>query len=199
MNYKIREVHFSDIPDIYHICHLTGFSGTDCGDRLSDKYLIGQYYAAPYIFFEPDVCFVITEYDLPKGYILGTSNSVKFYNWMNDYWLPELRKKYSLDHMEEFSDFEKNLRKRIHQDIVLPEYLKNHPAHLHIDLLPEVQKKGFGKKLMDSFYAKLTAKDIHKLHLGVGNDNLNGIEFYKRIGMYEIKSEPGVIFMGIDF
>lgn len=194
--YLIREAHQSDLPDIYNICHKTGFNGEDCGDRLSDKYIIGQFYAAPYLFFELDMCFVLTENDIPKGYVIGCSNNKEFDKWMNKYWLNNLKLKYPICDNDNLSNFEKNLRKRINQEFCTPSFLDNYKSHLHIDLLPSVQKKGFGKKLMEIFWNKLRQKNVEKMYLGVGDENFNGIEFYKRIGLYEIKKDPGVIYMG---
>ena len=54
----IRNVEFSDIPYLYEICLKTGASGKDAAGLFYDPYLLGQYYAAPYAFFEKELCFV---------------------------------------------------------------------------------------------------------------------------------------------
>ena len=59
MNYSIRQASASDLPYIYDICRLTGKVGKDCTPLISDHHIVGQYFAAPYIHYEMDTCFVV--------------------------------------------------------------------------------------------------------------------------------------------
>ena len=59
---------------------------------------------------------------------------------------------------------------------------KKYPAHLHIDILPEAQHKGYGTKLMDALMDYLAEKGVKGVHLGVGGDNAGGIRFYEKYG-----------------
>jgi len=155
-------------------------------------------FAAPYLHFELDCCFVLTADAIPVGYIIGTSSTGKFNDWMNQKWLPALRHYYPAD-MKSKSDFEQFLIDIINRDCDFPDFIKNYPSHLHIDLLPIAQKKGFGKKLMTTFINKLKDKGSTGLHLGAGLENTNAIEFYKKIGFHELRKESGAIFMGLPF
>ena len=68
----IRNVNLSDIPYIYDICLKTGLSGKDATKEYSDPYILGQCYAAPYVHFEPNLCFVVETSNIsrPLGCLL---------------------------------------------------------------------------------------------------------------------------------
>jgi GNAT superfamily N-acetyltransferase len=67
----------------------------------------------------------------------------------------------------------------LHQDF--PQLVEEYPAHLHIDLLPEYQRKGFGRQLIDMFCEKLRWDEVKGVHLIMAAENLNGM-FYERLG-----------------
>ncbi|EPJ41268.1 hypothetical protein STAFG_1696 [Streptomyces afghaniensis 772] len=54
--------------------------------------------------------------------------------------------------------------------MVLPE-LVAYPAHLHIDLLPEWQGRGHGRRLMRTFLATLQDKGVPAVHLAMATAN----------------------------
>ena len=198
LQYSIRQGHPTDLPYIYDICLKTGFNGKDTSDLISDPFMIGQYFAAPYLFFEIDTCFVVEKGGIPFGYVLGASSTEKYYQWLNNYWLSVVRKRYPVT-LKPKSDFEKFLIDIINQDAILEDFLCEYPSHLHIDLLPEIQQKGFGKKLITIFIERLQEKGSTGLHLGVNVDNINAFKFYKKIGFKELKNISKTIFMGMKF
>lgn len=196
MNLKIRKAHLSDLPYIYEICLKTGLSGEDATDFLNDKYIIGQYFAAPYIHFEIGACFVLENNSIPVGYILGVTKTKDFNSWMNSNWLPAIKALYPKA-MKPKNDFEKFIINLIHKHCNTPEFLNVYPSHFHIDILPIAQKKGYGKKLITTFINELKTKNTSGIHLSVGLKNKNAIEFYKNIGFKELKTESGALFMGL--
>jgi len=197
MDFTIRQAKLSDLPYIYEICRLTGEDGRDSSDSISDKFIIGQYFAAPYLHFEIDTCFVLDNGSIPLGYIIGTSATNKFNAWMNTNWLPAIRKYYSSNLIPK-SDFEQFLISIINRDCLIPDYLSKYPSHLHIDLLPIVQKKGYGQKMLKKFIETLTLKGSNGIHLAVGLENKNAIDFYKKNEFFEIEKESGALFMGFN-
>lgn len=197
MDLTIRQARLSDLPYIYDICRLTGENGNDSSDSISDNLIIGQYFAAPYFHFELDACFVLDNGSVPVGYIIGSSSTKKFNEWMNTSWLPSIRKYYGSDMIPK-SDFELFLINIINRDCEISDDLINYPSHLHIDLLPMVQNQGYGKKLMKKFVQTMASKGSSGIHLAVGLENTNAIDFYKKSGFSEIKSESGAMFMGLN-
>ncbi|MBN1798358.1 MAG: GNAT family N-acetyltransferase [Spirochaetales bacterium] len=198
MNILIRQAHLSDLVYVYKICLKTGFNGTDATELLSDEYIIGHFFAAPFIIFETDACFIVEKDRLFLGYIVGTSFTGEYNKWLNTKWLPVLRKRYTLA-MRPKSDFEKLLINLINNDSVLPDFLVKYPSQLHIDLMPEIQGIGFGRKLIHTFIMRMKEKKSTGVHFAVGAQNIKAIGFYKKIGFKEIKAIGDVIFMGMIF
>ena len=65
---------------------------------------------------------------------------------------------------------------------------KLYPAHLHIDLLPRLQGKGHGRKLIDTWSECVRALGASGFHLGVGAANTRAVRFYRAYGLEEIES-----------
>jgi GNAT superfamily N-acetyltransferase len=59
------------------------------------------------------------------------------------------------------------------------------PSHLHIDLLPRRQGRGFGRRLIETLVASLRARGSPGLHLLVGYGNPRAAGFYRHLGFAE--------------
>lgn len=196
MSYAIRPVHPCDLSSLYRICLLTGDSGGDASHLFNDSELLGHFYAAPYAFIEPELCFVLTRQGKPCGYILGTQNSEKFYQKCETKWFPLLRERYTLPENDDNS-LELRIIRLIHEGHKPNEDLNSYPAHLHIDLLPEAQSKGMGRKLIEIFNKKLVELNVPAVHLQVGKTNIGAIKFYERVGFQRIKEYEHSIAFGM--
>ncbi len=196
MKFKIRPYHKSDLTSLYRICLLTGNSGKDATELFIDKDILGHYYAAPYAFFYPEVCFVVTNNEKPCGYIIGTTDSQKFFNQCENEWFPVLRNKYPMPSSDNTS-FDARIIRRIHEGHTFKHELMDYPAHLHIDLLPETQGQGIGRKIMETFIQKLKGLNISALHLEVGKSNAGAIKFYEKLGFHIIKEYEHSIAYGM--
>ncbi|MCZ9343187.1 GNAT family N-acetyltransferase, partial [Streptomyces sp. TRM76130] len=69
--------------------------------------------------------------------------------------------------------------------MVVPE-LAAHPAHLHIDLLPEWQGRGYGRALTHTFLRALRQRAVPSVHLVMATANTPARAFYDRLGFREI-------------
>jgi len=194
---EIRPYQTSDLESIYNICLLTGDSGKDASNIYKDPNMLGHFYAAPYAVLEPELTFIVTLDALPSGYILGTQNSKVFRERSESQWFPNLREKYPLPN-EHDTSADANIIRLIHKGYILKKELVNYPAHLHIDLLPNTQGKGLGKKLMLTFIQKLKELNVPALHLEVGKKNPGAIEFYRKMGFHEIVDYEHSIAFGIN-
>ena len=75
------------------------------------------------------------------------------------------------------------------------EEVKNYPAHLHIDILPLAQGKGYGRKLMETYLNQLRSQNIQGVHLIVSKNNQNAVGFYQQVGFQELKElEESIVF-----
>ena len=197
----IRKAVLSDIPYLYDICLKTGDSGKDASDIFFDPFLVGSYYAAPYLLFSDGICF-IAEYDYcPQGYIIAAPDTAAFEKWMEEVWLPPLRERYPMPYPPDKirSENEGKIIKALH-DCHFPadteSWLTDYPAHLHIDLLPNIQGKGVGRRLMDALFSELKKRGIPGVHLGVGSSNESAIVFYKKVGFSVLEEQSWGFTMG---
>ena len=142
-------------------------------------------YCDYYIECEPHNCFVIADdSDEAVGYILCAE----------DY------RGYRERFLREYAPRVKGLRRVECQGAArLPKlFVKSHPAHLHIDILPDYQRMGLGSKLMDTLTAQLRAKGIPGVMLGVGASNTKGRNFYNKYGFRQLLRIPKCVVMGLD-
>ena len=78
-------------------------------------------------------------------------------------------------------------------------WMKNYPAHLHIDIDSNYQRLGIGTRLMDALINHLKAKGVKPgLMLVVGATNEQGRNFYKKYGFKELAITKMGVAMGID-
>ena len=194
-NIIVRQAVLSDLPYIYDVCLKTGDSGKDASALCNDPYLIGHYYAAPYLVYQKGVCFVAEYEKRPKGYIVAALDTAAFNRWMENIWLPPLRKQFPQNDAVSYTKKEEDIISLIHKqhypaDLMNQTPLTDYPAHLHIDLLPVIQNLGIGKILMDNLFNELRKQNIPGLHLGVGLSNHGAICFYQKMG-FDILQEHG--------
>lgn len=77
------------------------------------------------------------------------------------------------------------------------EALAKYRATLHIDLLPEWQRKGWGTKLLERVVKTLAEsgsdEDGRGVWIGVALDNAHVVRFYEEVGFRVLKKEGGII------
>ena len=191
----IRRAELTDLPYLYEICLKTANAGTDATGMLSDPNMVGHIFSAPYLMYEQDCCFVVDHNHKPKGYIVGCSDSNQYATWFENEWQPALQKKYPIN--EPVSALESFVFDCIHQPVDRHTFNDEFPAHLHINLLPDLQGYGLGKKLIQQLVATLKTKNVRGLHLGVDAKNTSAMAFYERIGFHRLDTKDGEFF-GMD-
>jgi GNAT superfamily N-acetyltransferase len=199
----IRKAVISDIPYLYEICLKTGDSGKDASALYNDPYVVGQFYAAPYLIYPEGVCFVAEHEYRPQGYIVAAPDTAAFRQWMDQVWLPPLRERYPQPFPPEMlrSEMEKNIISTFHHNqfpMLLDDmpWFGDYPAHLHIDLLPQLQGKGCGRLLMNKLCEELARQAIPGVHLGVGFKNQGAIAFYQKTGFTTLQETQWGLMLG---
>jgi ribosomal protein S18 acetylase RimI-like enzyme len=71
-----------------------------------------------------------------------------------------------------------------------------YPAHLHIDLLPELQGRGIGRRLIDTVLDRLREASVPGVQLGVDPRNTSAQAFYTRLGFAPLPAPPGAFSYG---
>ena len=193
--FNIRPYHPTDLTSLYRICLQTADNGNDATPLYQDPDLLGHYYAAPYAVLEPDLCFVLTHNATPCGYVLGTRDTAVFGQRCEAEWFPPLRQRYPLRPEDDDSADAQAIR-WLHQGHDQDNELADYPAHLHIDILPVGQGGGWGRKLMEIFWARLREVGVTAVHLGVSRQNPRAIGFYQHLGFYTLATYETAYVMG---
>lgn len=191
---SLRVANKADEHQITNICLQTADSGKDASSLYSIPDLPAIIWATPYLHFDPSFCFVIEKDTKLLGYIVSAPNTEVFKRWQNDNWWPLVAQRLQ-------GIVPKTKHDRLGWDAIAnekqaaPKFAERYPAHLHINLLPEAQGTGFGRKLIEAVCEKLQSSRISGVHLGVSKQNSNAIGFYKALGFKEI-ADNGAIFLG---
>jgi ribosomal protein S18 acetylase RimI-like enzyme len=195
----IRAYRPADLDAVYDICVRTADAGGDARGQYSSDTLMGDIFAAPYVTLEPEHAHVLDDgTGAAVGYILGTADTARFVRRYRDEWLPATTGRYPRPAEPRVTREDTMLWLYEHPEhMVVPE-LADYPAHLHIDLLPQWQGKGFGRGLISAFLAGLRAAGVPRVHLGMAVTNVSARIFYERLGFAEITvpGATGVTYLG---
>ena len=69
----------------------------------------------------------------------------------------------------------------------IPGFVEKYPAHFHIDLLPDSQRVGLGRKLMDTFLAAVKGAGANGVYCGMVATNIDAAKFYAKLGFEPYK------------
>lgn len=180
---ELRPCTPADATALDEVCVRTGQHGGDASQLYEQPTLLCDLYLRPYLALEPALAFVAVRQDRPLGYIVGTADTLAFAARCENEWWPPLRARHAPCAEDDHSP-DAQLLRRLHQGLgmeTLP-FLSDHPAHLHIDLLPEAQGHGMGRLLMERLFAALRERGAVGVHLGVSALNERAQAFYRRMG-----------------
>lgn len=195
---RIRLYRDGDRDALFDICMRTAEAGGDARHLYQDQDLMPNIFAAPYAYLEPELAFVLDDGGRAVGYILGTSDTPRFVKEYRERWLPLVRDRHPAPAGEPTTRDEQ-MAVLLHwpERMIVPE-VADYPAHLHIDLLPEYQGRGYGRELAFTLFGALARAGAPRVHLAMVTKNTGARRFYDRIGFRELPvPDPGPLtFLG---
>lgn len=201
---RIRPACSRDQAGAYHVCLKTGNYGQD-GEPFfrDDPDALGRIFVGPYLAFEPDLSLILEDDEGICGYALGAFDSRAFYARYEAEWRPKLCAEFPAP----TGDPKQWTRsQQVHQwyhqpDYFCPEPYETYPSHLHIDLLPHAQGRGYGRRMLEQLIDTLRQQGSVGAHLGVSLVNTPAMGFYQRLGFRELvrvgAGTDGCIYMGM--
>jgi ribosomal protein S18 acetylase RimI-like enzyme len=206
----IRPYRDDDLAAVYDICVRTADAGGDARGQYRSDDLMPDLFAGPYLFLAPDLAFVLdnsqphdsqppdSQRQGPVGYVIGTADTAAFARAYRERWIPRLAGRYPVPAEPPASPDDQMLALHYRPERLLWAGLREFPAHLHIDLLPGVQRAGFGRKLMETFYAAAARAGAAGVHVCVLAKNVQAIGFYQHLGfeLVEVDEPGGVVYLG---
>lgn len=189
---QIREI---DRERLYQICLLTGDSGSDATGIHDNPEMLGDVYAGPYLELSPESCFALRDNsENCVGYGLSILDTRNFESQCREKWWPHIQAKY--ENLRNSQEQCWLIREIFNPTPAPKQVLKQYPSHAHIDLLPDFQGQGFGRKLMQTMEGHLRDLGSTGIHLRVSPSNVRAINFYKALGYSIIDEESTIVIVG---
>jgi ribosomal protein S18 acetylase RimI-like enzyme len=190
---EIRRAVPADEDALYNVALLTGDGGADGTGLFDDPRLLGEIFVGPYLHLEPDFAYSIDVEGI-AGYLLGCLDTRTLESRCAETWWPVLRARYPLDVPRRESDQE--LVQYIHAPEDRPDALvDSYPSHLHIDLVPRAQGRGYGPQLLQHLLDRLAQAGSHGVHLGVAAENHRAQKVYRSLGFTDWQRSDSELIM----
>jgi ribosomal protein S18 acetylase RimI-like enzyme len=194
---RIRPYRPGDEPELATICLRTADAGADATGLLDDDELWANLFVLPYVERHPELAFVAeTDDGRVAGYVVGAADSDRFETWFRERGWPRFAARWP-EPAAGLSRQDGLLRYAYARGGEPNPYAAEFPAHLHIDLLPELQGKGLGRRLIEELVAALRAAGVSGVHAIPLAGNEGAVAFYRRLGFSEVLREPNVIVFGM--
>lgn len=194
---RIRAFHPGDEPALADVCVRTADAGGDATGLLSDDGIWPAIFVLPYAARHPEFAFVVeTDDERVAGYVVATPDTDAFEEWFRDEWWPRYTERFPRPTTEQSREHD-ILRYAYERTPGEALFSADYPAHLHIDLMPEVQGQGWGRRLIDQQKSALRDAGVPGLHLVVGTDNRGAMAFYRRVGFTPLPSPDGLQAFGM--
>ncbi|KAI0722919.1 acyl-CoA N-acyltransferase [Earliella scabrosa] len=210
----IREARSSDSPALSRICLLTGNAGQSAEAQHTFGELIGLVFAEPYVHLPTTFAFVLVDPSKPNpdsdpngaptpvGYVLCSHDTRAYEAAALADWSPRVRAKYAYppEQNEGATDADRRYIHLLHNPSRAPQAAVDFsPAHMHINLLPEYQRKGWGRRLIARVVERLReAHGLERMWLGIDVRNEAAKKFYLRLGFKELEGAPDGT-LGLEF
>lgn len=163
--------------------------------NVEPEHLVPHMWAYPYLTLSPSYCFVLCTKDGDDekvvGYILGTPDTMKFVERIDNEYIPAQAESRPWLHKDWAPPAGDKLLTMLHypgESMIsnrYPDLVAEYPAHLHINILPSHAGRGYGRELQETLWARLREEGIGGVHLECAEDNANAISFYKHLGFEE--------------
>ena len=185
---SIRPFRSGDEPALADICVRTAAAGDDATGMLSDDAIWPAIFVLPYVQRHPDTAFVaLTDDGRVAGYIVCAPDTDDFERWFADEWWPPYAERWPRS--ADRSAGERGILTYANDRGTTPNRWQEYPAHLHIDLLPELQGQGMGRRLIETLIARLREFGVPGVHLVASAANTGAGAFYPRVGFTPLPAE----------
>ncbi|HBS07299.1 MAG TPA: GNAT family N-acetyltransferase [Microbacterium sp.] len=197
---RIRAFRPEDKAALSSVCIRTADAGADAKGILTDDEIWPEVFLRPYLARHPDYAFVVDVDGEPVGYLVCAPDTRSFEDWFSTSWWPERRSRWAPDVDAGDPRAERTagiLRYAAARRAGAEPYGDAYPAHLHIDLLPQAQGQGWGRRLIDALIETLRERGVSGVHLVADAANTSALAFYDRLGFARLASHEGVQAFGM--
>lgn len=197
MTFAVRAGRLGDLPAIRDVCIRTGAAGGDATGTYDDDGILPDVYAEGYVRLEPGLVSVAVDPDDEvAGYVVGTADTDAFVAAWRTSWLPIAATRHPAPTAAPATAYGQLVARLHRPEAMRTAWVREHPAHLHVDLLPAAQGRGLGRALVERFCAAVAARGAAGVHLGVAADNRPAQAFYRHLGFEVLDTTPETVWFG---
>lgn len=180
----IRKYQPADRQEVRRIAFDTSFVG-DPGDKFfDDKEILADFLTKYYLDYEPESCFVAESSKRVIGYLIGSKDTLASEKISKSKILPKLL----------FKAFARNIffKKKtatfifnclvsfFKKELSAPDFSREYPATLHINLEEGFRSQGIGAKLIAAYLDYLAKEKIKGVHFATLSER--AARFYEKLG-----------------
>lgn len=184
----IREATKHDALFLSKICLLTSDAGKSAEQLHDYGELPGLIFAVPYVHLPKTWGFVLEDESTSDvvGYVLGSTDTRYFERYAKEHWWPPLAEKYAKEDITKAADA-KYVNMLQNMFTASSACVNFSPAHLHINILEQYQRKGWGRRLIDKGLEYLKEQGLDAVWLGIDPRNNAARVFYSRLGFEKVE------------
>jgi len=182
---RLRPVSAADLEALYAISLATGDAGGDASGQYLDGRLVGHIYSAPYAILSPETAFVAEDDLGVGGYVVGAVDTGAFEERLEREWWPRLRPLYDDPSGTPWRGWTPDQLRAFmihHPHRTTGPMVEAFPAHVHMNLLPRMQRRGLGRQLLNLWLAAAGDLGAVGVHCGVNAANPGGLAFWLAAG-----------------
>ena len=170
MSMKIRNYQIKDRDTIRKISLESAFLGENRAYIFDDE-ILADLLTIYFTDYEPLSCFVAVKGNQVIGYIMGAQNVRKMRRLMKYKIVPRLIYKalgrHQLLRRNNLILMKNIISSYLKGEFITPDFSKEYPATLHINIRAEYRRQNLGSLLVDYFLDFLKRKNIRGIHFGV--------------------------------
>ena len=185
---RLRPFRHGDEDDLADVCLRTGDAGADATGLYRSSDLLADVFALPYAAWHPEGTFVVDDGSRVVGYVVCAPDTAAFERWFRYAWWPPREEWHCRQAGESGRDAAILTYARAVGTRPVP-FGNRYPAHLHIDLLPDAQGQGWGRRLIDALGGHLRTIGVDGVQLTAGARNSGAIAFYRHLGFVELGAD----------
>ena len=202
---EIRGFDAKDLDACYAVSLATGLAGGDASHLYRDPRMMGHIYVAAYALLEPALTFVVEDRIGVAGFVAGTDATSDWEERLERDWWPSLREQYADPADMPPASRTPDQRRAFmihHPSRTPPAVAAKYPAHLHLNLLPRLQRRGVGSKLLGTWLDAARSRGARAFHVGVNRANTGAVHIWRTWGFEPLAldglPESRTLYMGRD-
>jgi GNAT superfamily N-acetyltransferase len=182
---QLRPYSTNDLEALYAISLATAAAGRDAAHLYRDGRLMGAIYSAPYAVLAPDRVLVAADEQGVGGFVAGAFDTEAWQDRLERCWWPELRRQYPMPDpgsRREWNIDQRRIDMIHHPERTPPQVARDFPAHVHLNLVPRLQGRGIGRRLLLEWLSLARPHGVLAVHAGVNRANARAVAFWAAMG-----------------